>query len=120
MKIDGQIEIFQKPKAPIWHLSLTYAWCECPKCKNQEGLCSRERDRCGGWYDIQADRCPKCGQPLTWDEKEIEKVAKKSRDYKECEELGLRGAVRKNKNGKWEEAPAPQNNRQQGVFVATE
>lgn len=64
MEIDGQIEIFQKPKAP--------------------------------------------------------KVAKKSRDYKECEKLGLCGAVRKNKNGKWEEAPAPQNNRQQGVFVATE
>ena len=101
--MNGQIEMFLKPKAPIWHISLTQSWYECPKCKNTEGLCDSKIDRLRNYYSVLAESCPECGQTLTWDDEEIEKVAKKSKDYKECEKLGLHGAVRKNEKGKWEE-----------------
>ena len=101
--IDGQIEMFPQRKAPIYHISLTSCYFECPKCKNQNIGSSKFDYHAQCWYQVQEDECPECGQHLTWDDDEIEKVAKKSKDVIECEKLGLTGAVRKNDKGKWEE-----------------
>lgn len=89
-QINGQLELFRVRKAPIYHFSLTRIYCECPKCHN-ENIATYE------------DECPECGQALTWEDEAIDKVAKKTKDYIECERLGLHGPVRKNDKGKWEE-----------------
>ena len=105
----GQIEMFKQRKAPVYHISLTSCYCECPNCKNQNIGHSKYNYYTGNWYQVFEDECPECGQPLTWDDEEIEKVCKKSKDVIECEKFGLQGAVHKNDKGQWEQWVDPYN-----------
>ena len=91
----------KKRKAPIYHISLTSVYCECPNCKNRNIGNTKYNNYSKTYYQIFEDECPTCGQPLTWEDDEIEKVCKKSKDIIECEKLGLTGPVSKNEKGKW-------------------
>ena len=91
----------KKRKAPIYHISLTAIYCECPNCKNRNIGNIKYSNYSKTYYQIFDDECPTCGQPLTWEDDEIEKVCKKSKDIIECEKLGLTGPVSKNEKGKW-------------------
>ena len=89
--MNGQMTLFEKAKAPVWHSSLTWCWVECPTCKGYNHI--------ENWMQ----RCPDCGQLLDQSEEAIAKAEKVSRDLKEVRALGLHGVVRKNDKGKWEE-----------------
>lgn len=70
-----------KAKAPIYHVSMTSVWNECPNCKNREHIGDTKTGYYGDYYVEQNERCPICGQLLLWDWDEIEKVTKYSPDY---------------------------------------
>lgn len=78
-------------KAPIYHVSLSSVWNECPNCKNTEHIGDTKTGTHGDYYIDYNARCPKCGQLLDWSEEAVEKATKYSKDYLE------RGKVNKNK-----------------------
>lgn len=83
----GQLELFPKKKKLIYSRSLTCYKLICPYCKaenpnkKQRNVC----DYCGGVFD------------------DVNLDIRTSKDLTECEALGLKGAVRKNEKGQWEE-----------------
>lgn len=77
----GQMELFEKAKAPIYHISLSAVWNECPTCKTQPShIGDTKFTRDGGHYIDKPQRCPYCGQLLDWSDEAIEAVAKYSAD----------------------------------------
>ena len=76
-----------KIKPLIYSMSLTCYKFVCPYCK------------CDNTYEPPSNKCTECGK--IFDADNVKEV--KSKDYIECEKLGLSGAVRKNDKGKWEE-----------------
>ena len=84
--MEGQLELFKKRL--IYSKSLTCYKTVCPYCKADNP------------DQLKQNICFYCGKEFDPDNLEI----KKSKDLEECEALGLKGAVRKNSKGKWEEA----------------
>lgn len=76
----SQMEMF---KPIIWHLSLTSVFTECPYC--------------GSENSEKGNICTVCEQVLDV----INPIYKKSKDFLECERLGLKGPVYRDEKGKW-------------------
>ena len=93
-------------KRLILSLSLTCHKTICPYCKMDNPDCGAYHRGCTGenlglkFWDSPLDICPRCGKRYDREDPEV----RMSRDYAECERLGLRGAVTKDENGKWIEA----------------
>ena len=81
------------PKVPVYHMSLSHVWEECPNCKGQNRLSVQKTAFNGEFYTEYLEKCPDCGQALKWDWDEIDKKAKKTTDIKACEFAGLSGPV---------------------------
>lgn len=80
--MQGQLELFEQAKAPIYHYSLTSVWNECPTCKTQPShIGDTKWARDSSTYIDQPERCPYCGQLLDWSDEAIKAAAKYSRDY---------------------------------------
>ena len=80
----GQMELFPKRKKLIYYKSLTCYKTICPYCKADNPEKGNVCKYCGEEFDTELD-------------------IRKSKDYLEVEALRLKGAVRKNAKGKWEE-----------------
>lgn len=116
---DRQMSIFdfiggaEKPKVTkaesikplIDYRSLTWYKTMCPYCKfeNPDSMEnhteSRGRNIHLQYWQSPLDFCPNCSKKYDRDHPKIVM----SKDYAECEKLGLKGAVRKNEKGEWEE-----------------
>ena len=83
----GQLELFPQRKGLIYYKSLTCYKTICPYCKADNPDVLRD------------DTCFYCGREFD----PINLTVKRSKDLEEVEALGLKGAVRKNSKGKWEE-----------------
>lgn len=81
----GQMTLFEKAKAPIWHVSLNHVWEECPNCHayNKAQVYHRSPYRGEYGYYENLERCPECGQLFDWSDEAIEKACKYSKDYLE-------------------------------------
>lgn len=85
--------------------SLTWYRTICPYCKfdNPDSMENHERIRGENmrlkYWQSPLDICPNCGKRYDRDNPKV----MMSKDYAECERLGLKGAVRKNEKGEWEE-----------------
>lgn len=79
----GQMSLFNK--SIIWHYSLSAIYTECPYCHAQNS----ENEHTG--------ECRCCHNIMSFDNP----VEKKSKDFIECEQLGLSGPVYKDEKGKW-------------------
>ncbi|MBR3360032.1 MAG: hypothetical protein IKG39_01705 [Lachnospiraceae bacterium] len=92
-------------KPLIQSLSLTCHKTVCPYCKfeNPDSMENHERFRGTNirlqYWQSPLDFCPNCGKKYDRDHPKVIM----SKDYAECEKLGLKGAVRKNEKGQWEE-----------------
>lgn len=97
----GQLELFPKIEPLILSLTLTCHKTVCPYCKmeNPDSTANRSWIYNYPFKDEPLDICPQCGGK--YDRENVKTVM--SKDYAECERLGLKGAVRKNDKGKWEE-----------------
>lgn len=91
-----------KIKPLIYSLSLTCHKTICPYCKYENPDIESHHYKSSGnpYWCTPLDVCPSCGRLFDRDNKKIVM----SKDYAECEALGLKGAVRKNAKGQWEEA----------------
>lgn len=90
----------EKIRPLIWSLSLTCHKTICPYCGMDNPDSEYQRKYSALPYSKSAlDICPCCGNRYDRDHP----VTKMSKDYAECEKLGLKGAVRKNEKGQWEE-----------------
>lgn len=106
----GEPENGKKTKEEIKPLiesySLTWHRTICPYCKfdNPDGMENHEKNHATNihlqYWQTPLDFCPNCGKKYDRDHPKIIM----SKDYAECERLGLKGAVRKNAKGQWEEA----------------
>ena len=116
---DGQMSIFdfiggaEKPKVTktesikplIDYRSLTWYKTMCPYCKFENPDSMENHTEFRGrnihlqYWQSPLDFCPNCGKKYDRDHPKIVM----SKDYAECEKLGLKGAVRKNEKGEWEE-----------------
>lgn len=118
---DGQMSIFdfiegqEKPektkeeaiKPLIDSRSLTWHRTICPYCKfdNPDSMENHTKGR-GQSFHLEfwqspLDFCPNCGKKYD----RYHPMIVMSKDYAECEKLGLKGAVRKNEKRQWEESP---------------
>lgn len=95
----------EEVKKLIYSLSLTCHKTMCPYCK-YENPDSQEKHTKNyalnlhlEYWQTPLDICPSCGRKYDRDHPKIVM----SKDYAECERLGLKGAVRKNEKGQWEE-----------------
>ena len=85
--------------------SLTWHRTICPYCKfdNPDAMENHQKSRAQSinlqYWQTPLDFCPNCGKKY---DREHPKIVM-SKDYAECEKLGLKGAVRKNEKGQWEE-----------------
>jgi hypothetical protein len=80
--MNGQLELFEQAKAPIYRFGLSAVWNECPNCRTQPSKIGDTKFiRGGGHYIDQPERCPYCGQLLDWSDEAIEAAAKYSKDY---------------------------------------
>ena len=79
----GQMTLFEKAKAPIYHVSLNHVWEECPTCKAYNKATHFERGTDGRFYWVRNERCPECNQLFDWSDEAIEKACKYSKDYLE-------------------------------------
>ena len=82
--MNGQLEMFEQAKAPIWHFSLNHVWEECPTCHVQNKSQKFVKVGYGAesqYVWVNRARCPECGQLFDWSDEAIEKVAKYSKDY---------------------------------------
>ena len=88
-------------KPLIQSLSLTWHHTICPYCKfdNPDSMENHSKSRAQNihlqYWQSPLDFCPNCGKKY---DREHPKVIM-SKDYAECEKLGLKGAVRKNEKG---------------------
>ncbi len=95
----------QKIKPLIYSLSLTWHRTICPYCKMDNPDAEENHQRARGQnlrlphWDTPLDICPNCGNRYDRDHKEV----RMSKDYAECERLGLKGAVAKDEKGRWYE-----------------
>lgn len=114
MSIFDFIEDPEKPKKTkgdikpiIDYRSLTWYKTMCPYCKFENPDDPEKHTQNYGrnyhldHWQTPTDTCPACGK--RYDLKDPKIVM--SKDYAECEKLGLKGAVRKNEKGQWEESP---------------
>lgn len=89
-------------KAPIYHVSLTAVWNECPNCKNTEHIGDTKVGPTGGYYIDQNKRCPKCGQLFDWSDAAVEAATKYSKEYlaerKKNEDTNKEEAERNDRN----------------------
>lgn len=92
----------KKVKPLIFSKSLSCCETICPYCKmiNPESPNKRSELYSRENTGLPLDICPNCGQKYDMENMEI----KMTKDYAECEALGLKGAVTKNKKGKWIQA----------------
>lgn len=95
----------EKIKPLIYSLSLTWHRTICPYCKmdnpdSEDNHSWRGKNVRLPYWQSHLDICPNCGKRYDRDNLDV----RMSKDYAECEALGLKGAVRKNDKGKWEEA----------------
>lgn len=87
--------------------SLTWYKTICPYCKFENPDSQEKHTKHYGQnyhlehWQTPLDICPSCGRKYDREHPQI----KMSKDYAECERLGLKGAVRKNDKGQWEESP---------------
>lgn len=85
--------------------SLTWHRTICPYCKfdNPDSMENHEKFHAQNihlqYWQTPLDICPNCGKKYDRDHPKVIM----SKDYAECEKLGLKGAVRKNEKGQWEE-----------------
>ena len=92
----------EKKKPLIYSKSLTCYKTVCPYCgfdnpedeDKRNALYSREN------VGLPLEVCPSCKN--VYDMGNM--VVKMTKDYAECEALGLKGAVKKNEKGKWVQA----------------
>lgn len=97
----------EKIKPLIDYKSLTWYKTICPYCKFENPDSTENHTKFRGtnnhlqYWQTPLDICPNCGKKYDRDHPEI----KMTKDYEECEKLGLKGAVRKNEKGQWEESP---------------
>lgn len=118
---NGQMSIFdfiegqEKPemtkeeaiKPLIDSRSLTWHRTICPYCKFDNPDSPENHNKSHGqnihlqYWLSPLDFCPNCGKKYDRDHPKIVM----SKDYAECKKLGLKGAVRKNEKGQWEESP---------------
>lgn len=101
--MDGQINLSEfmndcvdyKIKRLIYSKSLTCYKTVCPYC-HADNPDSRSR-----WEirNLPTNICNCCGKKFD----DVHLDVRKSKDYLECERLGLHGPVSKNEKGKWEE-----------------
>lgn len=101
---DFMPELQEKPKPLIESLSLTWCRTICPYCKMDNPDSEHNRKwvlgrRMYPYLGNDLSICPQCGKKY---DRENRKIIM-SKDYAECEKLGLKGAVRKNEKGQWEE-----------------
>jgi len=97
-----------KIKPLIQSLSLTCHKTICPYCgmdnpnaDDYPDTTRRRRDyKVYPHYSLPMDYCPNCGKKFDTEKLET----KMSKDYAECERLGLKGAVYKDEKGKWRES----------------
>lgn len=76
------IQLSILPLAPIYHVSLTCVWEECPTCHARNNLSERHYSKASdNYYTIEKTHCPDCGQLLNWDADAIEAACKYSKDY---------------------------------------
>lgn len=75
--------IYEKAKAPIYHVSLNHVWEECPTCKAYNKATHDVRGADGRFYPMRYERCPECNQLFDWSENAVEKATKYSKDYLE-------------------------------------
>lgn len=87
--------------------SLSLTWCRtiCPYCKLDNPDSENKRKwifskRTHPYLSNNLNICPQCGNEYDRDHPKIVM----SRDYAECEKLGLKGAVYKDKKGVWHES----------------
>lgn len=79
-----QLELFEEAKAPIWHVSTTHVWVECPTCKSYNTaqtsiMVGHGKERHSIPYNLE--RCPDCNQLFDWSDEAIEKACKYSSEY---------------------------------------
>lgn len=78
----GQMTFIKKP--PVWHVSLTHVWVECPTCKSYntaqgwewQGY-GKEREK----VPVNLPECPECKQPFDWSEAAVEKATVYAKNY---------------------------------------
>ena len=93
--------VFDKVKPLILHKSLTRIYTQCPYCKYENPDSDYGREYSGLPYAKEPlDVCPACGKQ--YDMENL--VVKKTKEVLECEALGLKGFVKKNKEGQWAQA----------------
>lgn len=93
----GQFDIFGNEEGikPLhYYMSLTWFHTRCPYC----GTDNPENG-------IAGNICKYCNKKFDAENM----ILHKSKDYIECEKLGLHGAVRKNIKNEWEEVPVVTN-----------
>lgn len=96
-----------KIKPLICSMSLTCVKTVCPYCKYENPDRTEFNNRSIRhksmtvlpYYDKPLDYCPACGKQYDAENLDI----RKSKEYKEVEALGLKGAVAKDDKGKWYE-----------------
>lgn len=72
------------PLAPIWHVSMTHVWVECPICKDYNTAQSSVSVGHGKEQHIipvNLPSCPRCGQVFDWSDEAIERACKYAKDY---------------------------------------
>ena len=95
----------EKRKRLIQSLSLTWHRTICPYCKYDNPDSQENHQRFRGenmrlpYWDSPLDTCPNCGKKYDMDNLDV----RMSKDYAECERLGLKGAVAKDEKGNWYE-----------------
>ena len=89
-QVSGQmtLDACKNKKRLIYSISLTCRKTICPYCK-----ADNPEDQPNAQYGV----CPFCKNEYNESDLEI----KKSKDYEECERLGLKGAVYKDEKGIW-------------------
>lgn len=87
----------KKKKPLLYKKSLTWLRTECPYCK---AINPDSRDKWGThkYNSLPSYYCRDCGMEF---DGEVEILTK---DYEECQQLGLRGAVYKDEKGKWRQS----------------
>lgn len=92
-------KITRKQKPLKYYMSLSAYYTKCPYCKaeNQEELLGLADEQFPEPHTQEIYRCKRCKHEMNGI------VEIKSKDYRDCEALGLKGCVTKDDKGRWAE-----------------